>query len=386
MVVAMMGFVSGLGNTAIEYCKHRDRNKDRLSVQTDCLDTNGNASSANHGAGMNENPQHRLPLASSKRRYYGGINIGRQDSDKHLKRRTQLMMMEQQKRRQQQQQQQAPDAHLDSSGVCSSWLLSLEGQQQQQQSPHSSRRGWCCLFFVGKGDQHKHSIRMKGIALVFLLLVVVWLVFAWTLLVWGVAAEYNGVFAATNPNGSVGGSSNINNKQNYLLEDDPTDDGNDSAHRDLAESIRILRTRRQELEEQAPQIELEELAPQIEELEKLLDGNHLNNDNRFAPSDIETREELRLARLEQKIQRKQTERIRQEFLWMHGDERKEGDGEQPEIDPHYPSSQETAQQQQQQRQRQQPDDARNQEDDPDKLLAESISRLQHWNESGTVAE
>lgn len=141
---------------------------------------------------------------------------------------------------------------------------------------------------------------MKGIALVFLLLVVVWLVFAWTLLVWGVAAEYNGVFAATNPNGSVGGSSNINNKQNYLLEDDPTDDGNDSAHRDLAESIRILRTRRQELEEQAPQIELEELAPQIEELEKLLDGNHLNNDNRFAPSDIETREELRLARLEQK--------------------------------------------------------------------------------------
>jgi len=262
---------------------------------------------------------------------FPGKNLERQLSDKHLKRRAQIIKVESNNNINRRHLHQ----HTITTSTSSSSLsfhdhdqqyLQQQLQQQYQYQYHWHRRpDHGGFFFV---HNKKRSIFM--ILLLFLLLLLVLLLSIPT--IWcSTLLSMSPIRIQTMSAIIMGG--NKNNYQEYRDSDGKKDNYNNETirtYQDLANSIRMLRIRRQVLKEETAGEREERIEErQLTNSEKIDydNGDHVDptknmiidvknnhdNGNDGTNDDDDEEEDVRLKRLEQKIQMDQNKKVRQEF-------------------------------------------------------------------------
>uniref|UniRef100_A0A6U9ZK56 Uncharacterized protein n=1 Tax=Pseudo-nitzschia australis TaxID=44445 RepID=A0A6U9ZK56_9STRA len=341
-----MESLSGFGNAIVDYYhRKRDCSGNGVSVGPTIHNSrekvHKNAQCYRHQQRQRHqqtSPRNGSSSSSSSVRhnYDGKKHIGRQNSDKHLKRRSQLLAMQQQ-----QQQQQQDDDYYGMIRNASSDPLSCDNYHTiTRTTTHNNnhhhhrhpRRSLFFFFLFGRGDDKKNdtipiktTISTTTSATTRIIFVLV-LFLAATMISWTLRLPLPWTITITGSMSSNSNNNNNNNHNNNINNGINGNNGNDNGHnklrsyQDLADSIRQVRIRRQELKDIAAQREDEDVHAANDNGEDTNRKNRSYNNKELASiaaGASEDQEAIRLQVLEQKIQLDQNRRVRQEFLLTH---------------------------------------------------------------------
>jgi len=323
-----------------------------------------------HNGGFHQQQEHHYRQQRNGKRLHRK-HFERQLSDKHLKRRTQIMQMQ----------------SSNSSTTNRRFLSSLHEQQYQYDWQRRSDSGGFFSMYANK----------KGSTFAMVLLLLLLIVLLAVPTIWYSMVVSTGTMPLSPtriqqamPGAAMGGNKHAaHDSDSGDSVDDPDADDNSRSYQDLADSIRRLRKRREALQEESvgeSSAERDEGPRKDKRIEHQATNDH-GLSNGAVVNAKEEDDDVRLKRMEQRIQRDQNRKVQQELLLANQGSDKDNPTDGRETgDQRIEENASAGNQQQRNGNQQHPDHrsaalAKNSTTLKDKVMSESIAALKLLNDN-----